>query len=239
MNAAMYKALSGALVQTRRLEMVTQDLANVNTAGYKGVRLVFREVLEGHRPRNLPIGGQVALSEQHTDLSNGNLRNSGNPLDLAIVGDGFFSVNTAHGVRYTRQGAFNLSASHTVVTPSGEPLLGEKGPIHLNGTKVEVGTDGSVLVDGSPVDRLKIVRAEDSRSLVREGSNFFRANDAEVQPVTEKTQVLQGSIEDANVNPVEAMVSLIDVERQFEAYEHAMRTMDETTEKVVNEAGKP
>jgi flagellar basal-body rod protein FlgG len=239
MNAAMYKALSGALVQTRRLEMVTQDLANVNTAGYKGVRLVFREVLEGPQPRNLPIGGQVALSEQRMDLSNGNLRNSGNPLDLAIVGDGFFSVQTDHGVRYTRQGAFSLSASHTIVTPSGEPVLGEKGPIHLNGTKVEVGTDGSVLVDGSPVDRLKIVRAEDSRSLVREESNYFRAGEADMQPVTEKTQVLQGSIEDANVNPVEAMVSLIDVERQFEAYEHAMRTMDETTEKVVNEAGKP
>jgi len=238
MNTAMYKALSGALVQTRRLEVVTQDLANVNTVGYKGNRLVFREILEGPQPHNMPIGGQVALSEQRTDLSNGNLRSSGNPLDLALVGEGFFSVKTALGVRYTRQGVFSLSASNTVVTPSGEPLLGEKGPIHVTGKKIDVGTDGSVVVDGSPVDRLKIVRAEDSRRLVREGSNFFRMSDAEMQPVTEKTQVLQGSIEDANVNPVEAMVSLIDVERQFEAYEHAMRMMDGTTEKVVNEAGK-
>ena len=239
MNAAMYKALSGALVQTRRLEMVTQDLANVNTAGYKGVRLVFREVLEGSRPHNMPVGGQVALSEQHTDLSNGNLRNTGNPLDFALIGDGLFSVQTPHGVRYTRQGAFSLSASHTVVTPSGEPLLGEKGPIHVDGTKVEVGTDGSVVVDGAPIDRLKIVQAEDARNLVREGANFFRVKDAEIQSATGNTQVLQGSIEDANVDPVMAMVSLIDVERQFEAYERAMRTMDETTEKVVNEAGKP
>ena len=94
-------------------------------------------------------------------------------------------------------------------------------------------------MDGAPIDRLKIVQAEDARNLVREGANFFRVNDAEIQSATGKTQVLQGSIEDANVDPVMAMVSLIDVERQFEAYEHAMRTMDETTEKVVNEAGKP
>jgi flagellar basal-body rod protein FlgF len=239
MNAAMYKALSGALVQTRRLEMVTQDLANVNTAGYKGVRLVFREVLEGPRPHNMPIGGQVALSEQHTDLSNGNLRNTGNPLDLALVGDGLFAVQTARGVRYTRQGAFSLSVSHTILTPSGEPVLGEKGPIHVNGKKVDVEADGSVLVDGTLVDRLKIMQAQNPRRLAREGSNYFRADEADMQPVTEKTQVLQGSIEDANVNPVAAMVSLIDVERQFEAYERAMRTMDGTTEKVVNEAGKP
>ncbi|MBI3758041.1 MAG: flagellar basal-body rod protein FlgF [Deltaproteobacteria bacterium] len=238
MNAAMYKALSGALVQTRRLEMVTQDLANVNTAGYKGVRLVFREILEGPRPRHLPIGGQVALSEQHTDLSNGNLHDTGNPLDLAIAGEGFFSVQTAHGVRYTRQGAFSLSVSNTVVTPSGEPVLGEKGPLRVNGTNVHVAADGAVLVDGALVDRLKIVRPRDSLRLAREGSNFFRAEDADVELTTEKTQVLQGSIEDANVNPVEAMVSLIDVERQFEAYERAMRTMDGATEKVVNEVGK-
>jgi flagellar basal-body rod protein FlgF len=238
MNAAMYKALSGALVQTRRLEMVTQDLANVNTAGYKGLRLVFREVLEGPQPPNVRIGGQVTLSEQHTNLANGTLHNTGNPLDLALAGDGLFAIQTPNGVRYTRQGAFSLSASHTIVTPTGEQLLGERGPIRVEGAQLLVEPDGSVIVDGADIDRLRIVRPHNGMRLSREGANYFRAKDDELESAVDTTQVLRNTIEDANVNSVEAMVALIDVERQFEAYEHAMRLMDGTTEKVVNEAGK-
>ena len=237
MNAAMYKALSGALVQMRRLEAVTQDLANVNTAGYKGERLVFREVLESPPKPHERIGGQAVVTEQRTDFSNGALRSTGNPFDLALMGDGFFSVQTPAGERYTRQGAFSLSVNNTLVTPSGEALLGESGPIRIDGKKVDITETGAVLVDGEEVDRLKIMRAEDPRRLVREGSTFFRAEEANLQAADE-AQVVQGSLEDANVNPIEAMVSLIDIQRQFEAYERAIRTMDSVTEKVVTEAGR-
>ena len=237
MNAAMYKALSGAIVQTRRLEIVTQDLANTNTAGYKGERLIFREVLEAPVKPDERIGGQVAVIEQHTDFSNGSFRYTGNPLDLALVGDGFFAVQTPRGVRYTRQGTFNLSAQNTLVMPSGEPLLGEGGPIRVEGSKVDVTADGMVLVDGEEVDRLKIVRPQDARRLVREGSTFFRIAEEEMEAVKDP-HVEQGSLEEANVNPIESMVALIDISRQFEAYERAMRTIDSATEKAVNEAGK-
>lgn len=238
MNAAMYKALSGALVQARRLEVVTQDLSNVNTAGYKGVRLAFREVLEGRQPPNLRVGGQVAFSEQRTNFSDGTLHNTGNPLDLALVGDGLFTVQTANGMRYSRQGAFSLSSSRTIVTPSGEPLLGENGPIRVNGSSVLVQPDGTVLVDGTEVDKLRIRRPKDAHHLTREGANYFRATDDEMESAAKTTEVLRNTIEDANVSPIESMVSLIDVERQFEAYERAMKTMDGVTEKVVNETGK-
>ncbi|HXG19031.1 MAG TPA: flagellar basal-body rod protein FlgF [Methylomirabilota bacterium] len=238
MNAAMYKALSGAIVQTRRLEAVTQDLANVNTAGYKGERLAFREVLEAPRPRKQQSGGQVAVSEQRTDLSPGAIHYTGNPLDLAIMGDGFFTVQTPRGVRYTRQGTFSLSANNTIVMPSGEPLLGEGGPIRVDGSKVEVTAAGVVLVNGEEVDRLKIMRPEDPRRLAREGYAFFQAADADMQPIREAAGVMQGNVEEANVNPVEAMVALIDIQRQYEAYERAMRTLDSVTEKVVNETGR-
>lgn len=237
MNAAMYKALSGALVQTRRLELVAQDLANINTAGYKGERLVFREVLEAPPEPHERIGGQVVVTEQRTDFSTGGIRSTGNPLDLALTGEGFFAVQTAAGVRYTRQGAFSLSATNTIVTPAGEALLGESGPIRVDGRKVDITADGAVLVDGEEVDRLKLVQAEDPRRLVREGQTFFRAEDADVQAVQD-VQVVQGSLEEANVNPIEAMVALIDLQRQFEAYERAMRTMDSVTEKVVDQVGR-
>lgn len=221
----------------RRLETVTQDLANVNTAGYKGERLVFREVLETPPKPHERIGGQAVVTEQRTDFSTGNLRSTGNPFDLALMGDGFFSVQTPLGVRYTRQGVFNLSVNNTIVTSSGEPLLGKSGPIRVDGKKVDITAAGSVLVDGEEIDRLKIMRAEDPRRLVREGSTFFHAEDANLQSADD-TQVVQGSLEEANVNPIEAMVSLIDIQRQFEAYERAIRTMDSVTEKLVNEAGR-
>ncbi|MGE0682182.1 MAG: flagellar basal-body rod protein FlgF [Candidatus Binatia bacterium] len=237
MNAAMYKALSGALVQTRRLELMAQDLANVNTAGYKGERIVFREVLEAPPKPDERIGGQVVVTEQRTDFSNGSLRSTGNPLDLALMGEGFFAVQTAAGVRYTRQGVFSLSVNNTVVNSAGEEVLGESGPIRVEGAKVDITAEGAVLVDGEEVDRLKIVQAEDPRRLVREGQTFFRAEDADVQPAA-AVQVVQGSLEEANVSPIESMVALIDLQRQFEAYERAMRTMDSVTEKVVDQAGK-
>jgi flagellar basal-body rod protein FlgG len=233
----MYKALSGAIVQTRRLEVVTQDLANINTAGYKGERLVFREVLEAPTKPGERIGGQVAVTEQHTDFSSGSLRYSGNPLDLAILGEGFFSVQTPRGVRYTRQGTFTLSPEKNLAMPSGEPLLGESGPIHVEGSRVDVTSDGRVLVDGEEVDRLRIMRAQDPRRLVREGSSFFRVEEGEMEAV--KDLLLEpGSVEEANVNSIESMVALIDISRQFEAYERAMRTIDSATEKAVNEVGK-
>jgi flagellar basal-body rod protein FlgG len=237
MNAAMYKALSGAIVQTRRLEVVTQDLANTNTPGYKGERLVFREMLEAPTKSEDHIGGQVVVTEQHTDFSEGSIRHTGNPLDLAILGEGFFAVQTPRGVRYTRQGIFTLSAEKTLVTSSGESLLGEGGPIRVDGNTIDITNEGKVFVDGEEVASLRIVRAKDPRRLVREGYTFFRLEDDEAEEVKD-IRLEPGSVEEANINPIESMAALIDISRQFEAYERAMRTIDSATEKAVNEAGK-
>jgi flagellar basal-body rod protein FlgG len=126
--------------------------------------------------------------------------------------------------------------NNTIVTPAGEAVLGKSGPIRVDGDKVDITADGAVLVDGEEVDRLKIVRAEDPRRLVRQGQTLFRAGDADVQPA--EAHVVQGGLEEANVNPIESMVALIDLQRQFEAYERAMRTMDSVTEKVVDQTGR-
>jgi flagellar basal-body rod protein FlgG len=237
MNAAMYKALSGAIVQMRRLEVVSQDLANVNTAGYKGERLAFREILTDSPFRGQRLGGLAVVTEQRTDLSRGALQRSGNPFDLAIEGEGFFAIETPQGVRYTRQGLFVRSSDGTVVTPLGNPLLGEGGPIRIDGTKMEVTPEGMVLSDGVEVDKLRVVRFADPRRLTREGNSLFRVPEEAVEGDA-TSRVLQGSLEQANVNPIEALVTLITVQRQFEAYERAMRTMDAVTERIVNEAAR-
>src|SRR5215208_410528 len=104
MDAAIYKALSGAQAQMRRLEVVAQDLSNVNTPGYKGQRLFFSEVLANREPASERAGGWIAVGGHKTNMTPGEILNTGNPFNLAIFGDGYFVVETARGERYTRNG---------------------------------------------------------------------------------------------------------------------------------------
>ncbi len=237
MDAAMYKALSGAVVQMRRLEVASQDLANLNTSGYKGQRLAFSEVLARLPSYRERAGGLVAVSKQQTDFAQGEIQRTGNPFHLALEGEGFFAVQTARGMRYTRQGTFTLAADGTVITPQGDPLLGEGGPIRVDGKQMEVGAEGSVMSEGGEVGRIRVVRFADSQRLIKEGRGLFHAPGVEPQEAAD-FRVLQGNLEQANVNPIERMVTLITIQRQFEAYERAMKMMDSVTSKMISEGAR-
>lgn len=232
MDAAMYKALSGAIAQSRRLDVAAQDLANVNTSGYKGQRLAFSEVLANRLPTSERPGGLVAVGSQKTSLTQGEIHTTGNPFHLAIEGEGFFVVRTARGERYTRNGSFTLKSDGTVVSTNGDPVLGENGPIQITGGKMEVAADGSVRSDEGEVDKLKIVRLKDSRQAVKEGANLFSTALANVQLAPDAT-VMQGGLEQSNVSPIDGMVALITIQRQFEAYQRAMGLMDDATQKMI------
>ena len=235
MNAAMYKALSGSLVQMMRLEVTAQNLANINTNGYKSETLTFREILTDVSAEGDPIGGLVVVDEQRLDLSPGPLEVTGNPLDLALEGEVYFAIETAQGERYSRLGAFTRSADGTLVTSLGQPLLGEGGPIQIDGTRIDITLEGTVMVDGAEVDRLRLVQFPHPDEIIREGNSLLRVPDAE-PAAPGSFRVIQGSLEKSNVNPIQSMVELIDIQRQFEAYQRALRVMDETTEKVLDAA---
>ena len=245
MNATMYKVLSGAIAQMRRLEVVSENLANVNTIGHKGGHVAFTEVLaEASQQKGRP-GGFVAVGEQRTDFSQGILQQTGNPLDLAIDGEGFFVIGTARGARYTRQGNFTRAGDGTVMTLLGEPLLGETGPIRVPGKDVQITPEGTVVTEEGKVGKLQIVRFADPRTLTKEGQGLFRAPDGAAQPAAVPAgrigaggNVLQGYVEEANVTPIDAMVSLITTQRQFDMYTRALKTIDAATEKVLNEAAR-
>jgi flagellar basal-body rod protein FlgF len=244
MDAAMYKALSGAIVQMRKLEVASQDLANVNTSGYKGQRLAFNEVLAARSPAETRSGGFVAVNDQRTDFLQGHLQGTGNPFHLAIEGEGYFVVETPRGERYTRSGGFTRSADGTVITPQGELLLGEGGPIQVPNGRMLVGLDGTVRSkndevrsENDEVGKLRIVRFLENRQVVKEGANHLRADAANVEDVA-TPRVAQGSLEQSNVSPIDSMVSMITIQRQFEAYERAMRLMDGATEKMIADAGR-
>lgn len=237
MDAAIYKALSGAVAQMRHLETSAQDLANVNTAGYKRQRLAFSEVLAKRLPAEDRPGGLVAVAGQRTHLGQGALRASGNPFDLAIDGEGFFAVQTSRGERYTRNGEFTRKSDGTLITSAGDALLGEGGPLQVSGAKIEVLSDGTVRSEEGEVGKLKIVRFVDPRRAVKEGANLFMVDPANVQ-AAENIRIVQGSVEESNMSPIDGMISLITIHRLFESYERAMKLMDSATEKMISEAGR-
>ena len=237
MDAAIYKALSGAVAQMRKLDVSAQDLANVNTSGYKGQRLAFNEMLAARKSPGTRSGGFVAVGEQRTNFSQGELQGTGNPFHLAIDGEGYFVIETPRGERYTRSGNFTLDAEGTIITPQGDPLSGEGGPLQVTGNKMEVTSDGTVLSENHEVGKLRIVHFLDRRQVAKEGSNLFRSESANVEGVT-SPKVAQGNLEQSNVSTIDSMVSMIAIQRQFEAYERAMKLMDGVTQKMIDDAGR-
>lgn len=237
MDAAMYKALSGAVAQMRQLETTAQDLANINTSGYKRQRLAFSEVLAKRLPADDRPGGLVAVASQRTHLAQGALHASGNPFDLAIDGEGFFAIQTPRGERYTRNGEFTRKADGRLITSSGDVVLGEGGPLEVSGAKFEVASDGTVRSEEGEVGKLKIVRFTDPRQAVKEGANLFIVDPANVQPAGD-TRVVQGAVEQSNMGPIDGMISLIAIHRLFESYERAMKLMDAATERMISEAAR-
>jgi flagellar basal-body rod protein FlgG len=251
MNRAVYTVTSGGIAALARLEAVAQNLANANTAGYKAERLLFR-VRELARPpggvdAGVPLdpvldrtAAQVVEVASVRDFSQGPVRTSGNPLDVAITGQGFFAVATARGERYTRQGTFTRDGEGYLVTQHGERVQGEAGDIRLGTGDVVIGQDGSIAVDGATVGRLKLVGFGDEPALVPEGAALFApAPGAAPEPLDATAVRLEpGAVEAANVDAVASMVELVDVARGFESYMHAMQRLDEVAQRSINDVGR-
>jgi len=246
MNRAVYALASGGLAAQARLDAVTQNLANVGTAGYKAARPVFRlrplDVQEIGLPESPAqhAGAQVTEAETVRDFSQGPVHATGNPLDLAITGQGFFVVATPRGERYTRQGGFSLDGEGYLVTEHGDRVQGDNGDLRVGSGDVAIGEDGQMSVDGISVGRLKLVSFGDNPALLAEGNALFApARGAVPVPLdATATHVDQGSLEAANVDAVKGMVELVEVSRGFEQYMHAMQRLDEVAQRSINEVGR-
>ncbi|MGE5554154.1 MAG: flagellar basal-body rod protein FlgF [Betaproteobacteria bacterium] len=253
MIRGLYIGASGMLAELRRTEVIANNLANAATDGYKRDELVeesfpallLRRFNDPAGPATLPAGyppvvgplnlGAVA-TETATDWAAGPLTETGNPLDLAIAGEGMFAVQTPNGVRYTRDGAFTRNGQGQLVTESGFPVLGEQGPLALGNGEVSVAPDGTVSVDGQMVGRLLVIRFPHG-GLVKEGGNLFAAA-AAGEPVDSETTVQQGFVERSNVNTVREMIGLIASVRSYEANQRLIQMEDELLQKAVTEVGR-
>jgi flagellar basal-body rod protein FlgG len=242
----MYLAAAGAMVQQMRLEVLANNIANINTSGFKGERTIFRinestaAPEEGQPTEGIqPLSPYAPPFETRVDFSQGALRETGNPLDMAINGKGFFAVQTPEGVQYTRQGSFSINEEGLLVTPDGFPVLGEGGEITLEAGKVEIDLEGGIYVNGDAVGRLQITDVNDPNTLQKTGNGRFLATDQTVLAERpEDTTLSQGYLETANVNPIMAMTEMIETSRAFEAYQKVIQTADEATSTSINDVGK-
>lgn len=254
----IYLAASGMIGQWMKLEAISNNISNINTAAYKKDTIHFRNLLmEGVQPQTRP-GVQLASIQNSSspslsplesyypvgnyaiDFSEGELHETGNPLDLALKGEGFFVVSTPQGRRYTRAGNFTLSTNGELQTLDGFSVLGKNGPIPLprNSGEVEVTSSGEVKVDGIVVGALDIVDVPEPYALVKDGNNLFYSPSDPSQELSANAAVLQGYLEQSNVNPVTVMVELINTVRSFQMYQKAMQTFDDNFGRLLDIAGR-
>ena len=245
MDHGIYVATSGFLSQQKRLDIITNNLANVNTAGYKEDVPVFqisRFSQASIQPEGMGLPWSpvfVSLKQKVTDFSQGTLTKTENPLDVALSGEGFFVVQTPQGPRYTRKGDFTIDRDGTLITQEGHPVMGEGGRIVLSSGEVEIDLEGNVFVDGNQEGRLRVVAFQGQEDLIKEGEARFAWNGkaSDVRQL-ERPDVRQGYLEMANVNPVREMVHMIEAIRTYEAQQKVIHSFDDARKKAVDEVGR-
>jgi flagellar basal body rod protein FlgG len=220
-------AASALRYYERRQEIVSNNLANASTDGFKAERVFARLIDEAH-----------PAPDTATDRRGGALRETEGPLDLAMAGDGFFVVSTTRGERLTRGGPFQLSPEGVLTDANGNPLLGEKGMIRLAPGAVAIDRAGLLSVDGEAVDRLRVETVPQNASLQHEGGNLFLPDPARRALDLEDRAVRQGFVEESNVNTVSTMVDMISVQRAYANAAKAITTLDAIRATISNELGK-
>jgi flagellar basal-body rod protein FlgG len=237
MNSGMYAALTGNLSALRRLEVVSNNLANASTPGFKGDQIQFESVLANVKnPTQEPVFSSERFS---TDFSAGGLQKSDNPLDLALDGEGFFVVNTPQGTAYTRQGNFHRGAGGKLVNADGYEVQGKNGgPIGIAGGHVDIGGDGVVKVDGAAAGTLARVDFPKPYALTKAGGGLFLPADPQVPVTPASAEVKQGYLEGSNVQVIVEMARMIEASRYFESCAKVVKTYDDMTAKAANELGR-
>jgi len=255
-DGGMYTAMSGGMATSRQLDVTSNNLANINTTGYKKDKTIFKEQLadidfektteiqaEGVEmpPRVLSIDKRnVLIDENFTQFNQGMLEKTGNMLDIAINGDGFFKVKTPDGIRYTRDGTFNRSKDGLLVTSEGYTVLDEnESEIDLGNSKnININSDGSIYLDKEKNTKLSIVSFKDLSQLEKIGKNLFEQKNTQEQEIESKSEIHQGFLESSNVSPVEEMVTLISLHRQFELNTKAIESFSEMDKKASTDLGR-
>lgn len=233
MENSLLVGLSRQVALRRELDVVANNLANLNTTGFKAEGVLFEQYLDPvARAHDFAAPDQriafVIDRATRTEFAQGPIERTGSAFDLAIDGEGFLVVETEAGERFTRNGSLALDPAGTLVTAEGRPVLGDNGPIVLdpNDTEFTIAPDGTVSTRDGDRGRLRVVRFEHEGQLVKEGDNLFSAR-GEPQPAEPLTRLIQGAIEKSNVRPVLEMSRMIEITRAYTALSQMMTRTDE------------
>jgi flagellar basal-body rod protein FlgF len=243
MDALTIAAASGMRSRIESLDMLANNMANTSAPGFKADREFYglyqsmeaASSPEGTDPSTLPV-----IERQWTDFSQGSLASTGNPLDLALAGKGFFSVDSPSGRLFTRDGSLRLSPDGYLETQEGFRLRDQDGkPIQLDTSRpIEIGTDGVVRQDSVEIAHLDIVDIKDPGTLAKKGQNYFQLFSADVPTVASQAEVQQGSLESTNFQPAESAVRLVNVMRQFESLQKAMTIGSDMNRRVIEDVAR-
>lgn len=237
MENSVYVGLSRQMALRREMDVIANNIANVNTPAYKGEQMVFREfVKEPERDERISLVQDVGLAR---DLSEGPAQPTGNPLDVAIHGEGYFVVDTPLGERFTRHGRFQLDAENRLVTNAGHPVQGEAGEITLpiDGGQVSIAADGTISNENGVVGVLRIVNFEDEQALRKAANGLYTAEDQQPQDVA-VPNISQGMIEGSNVQSILELTRMIQVSRAYQSAGRFLEKEDERITQMITTLGK-
>ncbi|MBU1306533.1 MAG: flagellar basal-body rod protein FlgF [Alphaproteobacteria bacterium] len=241
MENAQLISLSRQMALQRQMDVVANNMANINTTGFKAENILFEQFkMPVARDNDFKTPDQPLYYVQDWatihDMSGGAMVQTGNELDVALNGDGFFAVQTPGGDRYTKSGAFQLSSAGTLVDLNGNPVLGQGGPITFGPTEtgIQIGSDGSVSSSAGAKGKLRLVEFANPQALTREGNNLYAGG----TPVAAtKTRAMQGFIEKSNVSGVTEVAELIRVTRAYESMASMTQRQDELRRSAIQRLG--
>jgi len=233
MIVGLYTSVTGKAARSENMDVIARNLANINTIGFKKNMASFSTFMDGDNA----IPG-VSLSKLSIDHEQGSVKATGNKLDLAITGNGFFTMDTGNGLRYSRNGHFVLNSEMELVNAMGWKLTGSTGAVSIpkNAKDVLIGDSGSVSADGVIVGKLRIVNFEDKSDLKEVGNSSFKSKSNSEGDIAEGFTVQQGYLENSNVSVIEEMVNMIVNNRSFQGNNRVNKTIDGTLEKLIRTA---
>ncbi len=242
MNYGLYTIFLGMRSRQNTLEAQANNIANASTVGFKAERLIYSTIEAKTRAQgdkqNLVAG---AMTQSGTDFSAGSLQQTGRDLDVAIEGDAFFQIQTDRGVRFTRAGNFTLNEGGQLITKNGDLVIADGGAITVpQKGNLSIGQDGTLSSGGKELGKLQLVRFDNPASaLAKEGDSLFRTTGTEQPQDAFNAKIVQGSLENSNINSVSEMVAMISNNREFESLQKSLTLlMNDVGRKISGEIGK-